>query len=296
MAEENVEFGAFLQVNETLSTGIREALLSIAEAALSKKLIHENTHSEVLNVRHAIEVRAQNFLKAIRDRVRIDPQTFHIFVSILENQPSMEYLASKLKQSLHNQTEDLKRRQAAARTVTQFDSSPRQMEIVSEVRGHGGQSITRPTQLVAPGELLHTSSFPSMQHVQVPAKATTFPNHSWIHSGVCRSSLITHTATTDFNLGGHKPWSEPVMKYTSTSPGMVFRKNLKLGTFVEEHAMSSTYDANAVTRHAITPGPEAISNSRRISSSGLTGKNVPRTFGKNYRLEYYYMHAQDIIL
>ena len=82
MAEENVEFGAFLQVNETLNTGIREALLSIAEAALSKKLIHENTHSEVLNVRHAIEVRAQNFLKAIRDRVRIDPQTFHVFVSI----------------------------------------------------------------------------------------------------------------------------------------------------------------------------------------------------------------------
>lgn len=279
MAGENVEFNAFLQMNETLSTGIREALLGIAEAALSRKLIHENTHSEVLlTLGYPIEVRSQNFLKAIRDRIRIDPQAFHVFVSILESQHSMEYLGIKLKESLDNQKEDLKKRQALAAAHTHTNSSSRQVEMVLSK----GQpiTVTRPTQLVAPGEQLH--SYTRMQHVQLPAKPATFASLSHNHSGAMhRSSLTTHPANGT-TMSDHEPWSEPVIKYT-TSPGMVFRKNIVLGAASrEDNNKSSTSDAITVTRRAVTPGPEA-SDSRRISSCGLTGKNIPRTFEKNYR-------------
>ena len=272
MAGENLESNAFLQMNETLSMGIREALLSIAEAALSRKIIHENTLSEVLSRGYPIEVRSQHFLKSIRDRIRVDPSAFHVFVSILESQHSMEYLGIKLKESLSDQKEDFERRQslAAARTHT-LNSSPRQVEMVLS---NGQPIVTRPTQLVAPGEQLH--SYTRMQHVQLPAKPATFGSLSHNHSGALHhSSLTTHPATT--KMGDHEPRSEPVIKYT-TSPGMVFRKSIALGTA----NMSSTSDVIAVTRRAVTPGPET-SDSRRISSSGLTGKNIPRTFEKNYR-------------
>ncbi len=276
MAEENVEYNAFLQMNETLSTGIREALLSIADAALSKKIIHENTHSEVLNHGHPPELRTQNFLKAIRDRIRTYPPAFHVFVSILETQHSMEYLGTKLMESFRNQIEDLRKRQdealAAARAHA-ANSSP---------WGHGGRPMTRPTQLVAPGDKLH--SYVGMQRsVQLPAKPATFSgNLSHNHSGVLHLSSLG--ATT---MGDHEPWSEPVMTYTTTSPAMSFRKSIVIGTNKDD-IMSSTSEVNAVTRRAITPGPgpdlEASSDSqRRISSSGLTSKNIPRRFGKNCR-------------
>jgi hypothetical protein len=275
MAEENVEYNAFLQMNETLSTGIREALLSIADAALSKKIIHENTHSEVLNHGHPPELRTQNFLKAIRDRIRIDPPAFHVFVSVLGNQHSMEYLGTKLMESFHNQIEDLRKRQdealAAARAHA-ANSSP---------WGYGGQPVTRPTQLVAPGDKLH--SYVGMQRSeQLPAcaKPATFSgNLSHNHSGVLHLSSLA--ATT---MGDHEPWSEPVMKYTTTSPAMSFRKSIVIGTNKDD-IMSTTSEStvtDAVTRRAITPGPGPEA-SRRISSSGLTSKNIPRRFGKNCR-------------
>lgn len=290
MAEENVESNAFLQTNETLSTGIREALLNIADAALSRKIIHENTHSEVLNLRHPIEVRTLSFLRAIRDRIRIDPQAFHVFVSILERQHSMEYLGTKLKESLENQKEDLKRRQAvsAASTHTNPSLTQGEMTIIKGGQPVIRQAIARPTQLVAPArEQQH--SYAGMQHAKLPGKPVTFSNLNRYHSPGApvhhRTSLatVTHPATTTVTVGNHEPLSEPVMKYhTTTSPGMMFRNNTVFGASMQEDNVSSTSDVNAVTRRAITPGPEA-SDSRTIFSSGLTGKNVPRIFRKNYR-------------
>ena len=287
MAEENVEYNAFLQLNETLSTGIREALLSIADAALSKKLIHENTHSEVLNIGHPIEIRTQNFLKAIRDRIRIDPPAFHVFVSVLENQHSMEFLGTKLMESFHNQIEDLRKRQAVALADARAhaaNSSPNSRQVEMVVNKGGQPVVTRPTQLVAPGEKLHSYVGMQQYSVQLPAKSATFSGTSLSHnhSGVlhCSSLVATHPTVT---MGAnHEPWSEPVMKYTTTSPGMLFRKSIMIGTSKEDSMSSASDEVNAVTRRAITPGPEA-SDSRRISSSGLTGKNTLRTFGKNYR-------------
>ena len=279
MAEENVQYNAFLQMNETLSTGIREALHSIADVALSKKIIHENTHSEVLNIGHPIEIRTQNFLKAIRDRIRIDPPAFHVFVSILENQHSMEFLGTKLMESFHNQIEDLRKRQAVALADARAlaaNSSPNSARLV-----HGGQPVlTRPTQLVAPGEKLHRY-VGMQQHSQLPAKSATFSG-SHNHSGILHHSSLVATHPTVTMGAGHEPWSEPVIKYTTTSPEMLFRKSIVMGTSKEDNIMSSASEVNAVTRRAITPGPEA-SNSLRISSSGLTDKSIPRTFGKNYR-------------
>ena len=275
MAGENVECNAFLQMNETLSMGIREALLSIADAALSRKIIHENTHSEALNPGCSPGLKTQTFLKAIRDRIRIDPSAFHVFVSILESQHSMEYLATKLKESLHKETEDLKRRQAAS--ITHINSSSKQVEMVPN--DTGGRFVPRPTQLVAPGEQLH--SYVGMQHVQLPSQPGRFANLSLGHSHAplhC-SSLTTQPATT--TMGDHKPRSEPVVKY-DTSPGMIFRRNITLGGS-KEGDTSSTSDFTAVTRRAITPGPSGGCDSRRISSSGPTGKNIPVMFGKNYR-------------
>ena len=286
-SEENVQYNAFLQMNETLSTGIREALLSIADVALSKKIIHENTHSEVLNIGHPIEIRTQNFLKAIRDRIRTNPPTFHVFVSILENQHSMEYLGTKLMESFHNKIEDLRKRQAVALADARAHaaiSSPNSRLQVVNTGVHGSQSVvTRPTQLVAPGEKLH-SYVGMQQRSQLPVKSATFSGTSTSHN---RSSILHHSSLVathpTVTMGSdHKPWSEPVIKYATTSPEMLFRKRIVMGTSKEDDIVSSTSDVNAVTRRALTPGPEA-SNSLRISSSGLTGKSIPRTFGKNYR-------------
>lgn len=283
-SKENVQYNAFLQMNETLSTGIREALLSIADVALSKKIIHENTHSEVLNIGHPIEIRTQNFLKAIRDRIRTNPPTFHVFVSILENQHSMEYLGTKLMESFHNKIEDLRKRQAVALADARAHaaiSSPNSRLQVVNTGVHGGQPVvTRPTQLVAPGEKLH-SYVRMQQRSQLPAKSATFSG-SHNHSGILHHSSLVATHPTVIMGADHEPWSEPVIKYTTTSPEMLFRKRIVKGTSKEDNITSSASEVNAVTRRAITPGPEA-SNSLKMSSSGLTGKSMPRTFGKNYR-------------
>ena len=99
MALENVESCAFRQVYNKLSTGIRAVLPRLTEVAFARRLIHDNTQSEVLNLSVALDVRTQSFLNALRDRIRADPSAFLMFVDILDEENSMEYLATILKKS-----------------------------------------------------------------------------------------------------------------------------------------------------------------------------------------------------
>ena len=280
MAGENVESNAFLQMYDTLSRGIREALPSIAEVAFARKIIHEITYSEAINLSGGIpiEVRTQNFLKALRDRIQADPSAFHVFVSVLNNQYSMEYLGTKLKESLQEQKEGLKkRRQAAAaeKQLLQAQPPPREAEMVFN-RHQIAQTpvstlVQRPTQLVAPGDQLH-NYIGMRQATQLPATspANSIDILNYRHD-------IHRNSTTTRAVDGHGPQSEPVVKY-NTSPGMAFRKNIVLGAS-KENTSSMSNELTAVTRRAITPGD----TSRRVSLNGLMDKHTPKMFGKNYR-------------
>ena len=108
---DNVEYRAFTQVNDTLSTGLRAALPSVAETAHSKGLIHENTLRDALNIYTSEAERTRKFLTVLRDRLTFDPHAFRAFVEILDGDISTKVLAEKMEESLK---QVIKQRQLAA--------------------------------------------------------------------------------------------------------------------------------------------------------------------------------------
>ena len=276
MAGENVESNAFLQMYDTLSTGIREALLSIAEAALSRKIIHENTYSEALNLGYPTEVRTQNFLKAIRDRIRLDPLSFHVFVSILESQHSMEYLGTKLKQSLRHQLAilDTSRQQAAAENLTLAVHTEISSLREGEMPVLNRFSVSRPTKLslvVSPGDSLY----------KYPGRHQTTPlfNISWpVTSSVNLHNL--HMEVQDIHRG---PLSaEPTTRNVSDhklQPELEqhdkFRNNNITTLDLKESKNSLPEFPNAFMRQAISP--KAISRQRIPSlMKRRADKHIPK--------------------
>ena len=117
MDSENIEYGAYMRVYDKLSTGLRSVLPSIAEVALSNKLIHVSTLSEANHRHSTLEDRTQRFLMALGDRIRGDRSAFDLFVKLLDGEYGVDYLAKILRTSYNIEkeryAEDLKKRKEA---------------------------------------------------------------------------------------------------------------------------------------------------------------------------------------
>lgn len=258
MAMENVEYGAFRQVYNKLSTGIRAALPSLAEVAFARGLIHDNTHNEAININVGLEVRTPSFLNALRDRIRTDPSAFHSFMDILNDENSMEYLATIMKETLQRErkSKNLIRKQIV------MDATHDESEaVVSTHVGETPLSIPRGHVTDITVYEWHTRTMPRA------SKPTNLPIH---HA----SDSNNYYRPTLFNESGKYvcypgPRSEPVVKHT-VSPAMAFS-----GPRVAES--DSTGEFNAPTRRAITP-----ENSRKISVTGPMDGNTTKMFRRTY--------------
>ena len=252
MAGESVEYGAFRQLYNTLSTGIRAALPSLAEVAFSRGLIHDNTHNEAINVNVGLEVRTPSFLCALRDRIRTDPSAFHRFVDILNEEKSMEYLATIMKDTLQKErrSKDLIRKQIAT-----HDES--EATLVGEVIPPGRDPVYE----------LHT---------RMATKPTKLP----ISHASNSNNYYRPTSFNEMHKSGKQvyptyfpgPRSEPFIKHTA-SPAMAF--STISGPRVAES--DSTGEFDAPTRRAITPDC-----SRKISVTGPLDGDTTKMFRRTY--------------
>ena len=93
---ESPEFKTFLILYDTLKTGIRAGLESLATAALSAGLICENVHSYANSQTLDRDARTTRFLDAVKDRIKTQSEAFGMFVDILKKEEAHEYLAEKL--------------------------------------------------------------------------------------------------------------------------------------------------------------------------------------------------------
>ena len=274
MAGENLESIAFREVYNKLSTGIRAALPTIAIVAFARQLIHDNTHSEAINLNVPIDVRTQNFLNALRDRIRADPSAFHTFADILKEENSMGYLATMLKGSLQQIEERIR------------TEDPRMEQFVHKLT-KGETEMPINTQQFVVGETPLRCIYDASQSVPKKYYHNQQVTGVTVHSSKPTKLYIRHTndighlnktpdGGKDVQTRYPQPLSEPTVKHTA-SPMMAFRNRVSLpGTKVTD----STGEFNALTRRAITPD-----SSRKIVSTatGPASEQATRMFRKNYR-------------
>ena len=81
-----------------LVTGIRSSVDSLAIAAYSKRLIPKQVLEDV-NTQSPPLRKANTLLLAIQEKIEVNPPSFFTFLNILHSEPSLDYLATILKES-----------------------------------------------------------------------------------------------------------------------------------------------------------------------------------------------------
>ena len=262
MDSENIEYGAYMRVYDKLSTGLRSVLPSIAEVALSNKLIHVSTLSEANHRHSTLEDRTQRFLMALGDRIRGDRSAFDLFVKLLDGEYGVDYLAKILRTSYNIEkeryAEDLKKRKEAEEHKSHLEGA-----------GPGSYEVT---------PVLYRRS---VEHTAT-SEGYYRPSSQALHGKP--AYLPLQPVINDLNgsryhcEGRHTgPLSEPAKKLIS-SPGSLFlNRNV--------HSISSGEENAAPTRWAITP-----SGLRGTATIGM--EPSPKVFKKSER--YFMLESATI--
>ena len=82
------EYQELVKCGPKLSVAIRDRLNELAELCLAEGLISDDNASEVRNVYNSAPERASKLLEILRNRVRIDSNSYNVFVNALKKSDS----------------------------------------------------------------------------------------------------------------------------------------------------------------------------------------------------------------
>ena len=96
---ETPEYRTMLHCTDDLRTAVQPHLLTLGGTLLSDDLISTDDESELRNEMHIEAKRAARLVELIRLKVKLEPQNYHTFVRILENdRDTYKYILKKLRQ------------------------------------------------------------------------------------------------------------------------------------------------------------------------------------------------------
>ncbi len=89
---------SLLQSNyEAIVTAIRSDVTAITNKAYSSRLISETVHHRMLTTGITDTNKASELVAAVRDRVKLHPKSFHVFMDILREEPVYAPLVNRIE-------------------------------------------------------------------------------------------------------------------------------------------------------------------------------------------------------
>lgn len=83
-----------------LSLGIQDGFITVVTAAFEAHLISDEAKRSLLNSQQDLHDRSNDFISRILTRMELDANSYHVFVSILQNQPHLHILKEKMENKM----------------------------------------------------------------------------------------------------------------------------------------------------------------------------------------------------